>query len=353
MSGWVSVDTVYVSVKYPSGDVFRRWFRFAEGVDYRRLKEGVPADDAVVRSGGSGYKVSVWRGDARAYLTDYVDQKVGDGRGMGIWVQIGPRYLRTHSDSLAVGVMGFLRSIGVRGEWPMRITRLDLAVDLPGVAMAEQDVEAWRRGWVGRSKVSKAVFDSRTGALQSVYVGSRRSAVFVRVYDKVAEAEKGGDLMWWRDVWGGHEGPVCRVEWETKPSKGGFESVADLDQYCERELIGLASYLVRWGRLCEPSATDTNNRRWGVSALWSGVERAIDEWSEGARCPIARNGKEFKGVSDGYVRFLSGTISGGMARLGGDKPSLIGLLDGLKEHGQPFVTIQKKAERKAQVYSRL
>ena len=352
MSGWVSVDTVHVSVKYPSADVFRRWARWAEGVDFRALKVGVPAEDAVVRSGGSGYKLSVWRHDARAYLTDYVDEKVGAG-GMGIWAQFGPKYLLSHSESLVVAVVRFLESIGVDCDWPMRITRLDLAVDLPDVEMSDQDVEMWRRGWVGRSRVSKVYFDSQSGALQAVYVGARGSAVFLRVYDKVAQAERDGDLGWWRDVWDGYGGPVCRVEWEAKPSEGGFEGVADFEQYKQAELIGLAKYLLLWGRLCTPSESDTNNRRWALSEFWLKVQKAVEEWSEGACCMAFRNGKGFMGVNEQYVRFLSGAMSGGMARLGTESPTLVGLLDGLESHGQPLAAIQKKAQRKADVFSRL
>ena len=33
------------------------------------------------------------RHDARVFLTDDVDEKRGDGNGMGIWVQLGPKFL--------------------------------------------------------------------------------------------------------------------------------------------------------------------------------------------------------------------------------------------------------------------
>jgi len=45
--------------------------------------------------------------------------------------------------------------------------------------------------------------------------------------------------------------------------------------------------------------------------------------------------RSFQGVNDRYIRFLSGVVSSGMARLGNGNVSLVGLLDGLKEHGEP------------------
>ena len=90
MKGSISIDTLYLSVKYPKADVFHKWYIFAEGVDHRKLNKGVVAGDFVVKGGACGYKVSVWQHDARLYLTDAVDDERGEGKGMGIWIQLGP-----------------------------------------------------------------------------------------------------------------------------------------------------------------------------------------------------------------------------------------------------------------------
>lgn len=349
MLGWVSLDTLYLSVKYPKADVFKQWWPHAAEVDPRMLKQGVPVGDAVLRRGASGYAMSVWRGDARAYLTNQVDEQRGEGNGMGIWLQLGPRFLGAYRENLSVGVSGFLRLLGVVGDWPARVTRLDLAVDLPGVEMDKQSVEDWRHGWVGRSKVSGAFFNSRTGRLETINVGSRRSAVFLRVYDKVAQAEKEGDMQQWREVWDLYPGPVCRVEWETKPARAGFEGVADFDQWKTQELVKLANYLIEWGRLCVPSRSDSNNRRWALAPLWMQLESVVDHWRAGDLELAER--KEHAGIepSVGFVRFLSGAVSSGMARLGQDGPSLMKMLDGMEEFGWPMRRVQERAEEKALV----
>ncbi len=88
--GVIHLDTLYLIVKYPYLDVFKSWYRHAEGIEYRKLKEGIQHGDFVVRNGASCYKFSLWQHDARIFLTDQVDEKVGEGNGSGIrfsWVQ--------------------------------------------------------------------------------------------------------------------------------------------------------------------------------------------------------------------------------------------------------------------------
>jgi hypothetical protein len=105
--------------------------------------------------------------------------------------------------------------------------------------------------------------------------------------------------------------------------------------------------------LCKPSTTDSNRRRWENSDLWKRVEDAINAWSEGATCMVARSGKAFREVSEEYVRFLTGAISGGMARFDRSDPSLKNLLDGLAEHGRTMSAITREAKGKAELFSKL
>jgi hypothetical protein len=329
MSGWVVLDTAHVSVKYPRKDVFQRWYEVYGNASDRARRQGIVSGECVVRGGASGYK------------------------GMGIWVQLGPKFLLAHPESFAVGVADFLRVVGVTGEWPARISRLDLAVDLPGVQMSEIPLGKWREDWVGWSRVSSMFYNSETGDLETVNIGSRGSVVYLRVYDKVVQAEKDGDLAYWREVWGGFDGPVCRVEWETRPGAGGFNSIADMDSYREAELVGLGRYLVGWGRLCDRNDADSNRTRWPSSVFWRRVEEAVEEWAEGSGRVAERIPRTFQGVNDRYIRFVSGVVSSGMARLGNGNVSLVGLLDGLREHGEPLQVIQKRAAAKAERLERL
>jgi hypothetical protein len=354
MNGIIHLDTLYLIVKYPYLDIFQKWYRYVEGAEYRMLKEGIQHGDFVVKNGASCYKVSVWQHDARIYLTDQVDEKVGEGKGSGMWVQLGPKFLIENIQHLQTAVKELLAAVGVDRDYPIKINRFDIAMDLFGEDMADQELSLWQNGWVGRSKVSDFHFNSRTGKLETIYLGSRKSAIYVRVYDKVAQALKEGDFPYWMDIWKNFIGPVTRIEWEIKPGDGNFyECVQDFSLFNGFAIRETLNYLLDWGRLCIPNPDDSNNRRWKDAPLWEKIRAMAAEFSNGVDWPCSRYGKEYHGISDPYIKFLSGTISGGMARFGLDNPNMIGLLEGLEENGHSLEVIQKIAVRKAAVLSRL
>jgi hypothetical protein len=140
-----------------------------------------------------GYKVSVWSHDIRAFLTDEVDEIRGEGLGMGIWVQIGPKFLIDHPIDMGFKdeVRKFLREIGVKGKFPIRNTRIDLALDLFAVEIVSQDTQEWWSNWVGRSAVSSIYINPRSRELETINKGSRRSVFYLRIYYKFAEAVAG------------------------------------------------------------------------------------------------------------------------------------------------------------------
>ena len=354
MKGMVLLDTMHLNVKYPRADVFERLYRNVAGIDYRKLRAGILNGEFVLRPGASGYRVSAWLHDARAFFTDSVDDQVGEGNGMGIWVQVGPKFLLEHGSNLLESVCVFLQSIGVKGTWPMRITRPDVAVDLFGISMQELDIEKWRVGWVGRSKVSACHFNSRTGALETISIGARGSPVYLRVYDKVAQATKEGDIEMWRAVWGMEGQAVTRVEWETKPKAGGFEAeVTELELLTKAGIARLVSYLLGWGSLRERGEAGSVRWRWEEGAFWKDLRGVVDEWSGSGALPMVRSVNEFAGVTERYVRFLGGAISGGMARFDAEAPGIVKLLEGMEKHGVGLATLQRDAERKGSIYSKL
>lgn len=353
MKGWISIDTLYLNVKYPKMDIFQTWYRYAEKAAYRKLKQGIPVGDFVVRNGTQGYKVSVWQHDARIFLTDQVDDKLGDGNGMGIWVQLGPKFLIHHANNLQHAVRELLSGIGINSDYPISITRLDIALDIPDVSMQDQDINSWRYGWVGRSKMSANFFNSRTGALETINIGSRASAVFLRIYDKLAQAIKEGDIEYWWDAWKCFPKQVTRIEWEIKPTGGGFTMLKDFYTFNGFPVIELLNYLLKWGRLCIPNPDDSNNRRWKEDPFWKNVRTIVNEWSDGVDWLTSRKGKEFHGVSEKYVKQVSGTFSGAMARLGKDSPDMISMFDEMARYGESLDVINKKAVEKAAVYSKL
>lgn len=353
MNGLIHLDTLYLIVKYPHLDVFKRWYSLIEGVDYRILKEGISSGEFVIKNGASCYKVSVWQHDARVFFTDQVDEKLGEGKGSGIWVQLGPKFLIHHAGNLQKAVKEFLAAVGVTGNYPIKVNRLDVAVDLFGVNIQDQDLNLWQSGWVGRSKVSSNFFNSRTGALETINIGARGSAIYLRIYDKLAQAIKEGDIEYWLDVWKTIPSAVTRIEWEIKPKQGNFpDDIQDFSLLVGFSVRELLKYLIDWGRLCIPNPEDTNNRRWEDAPFWKLARALVAEFSEDDY-PVSRYGKEFHGVSDAYVKFLSGTISGGMARLGLENPNMVTLIEGLQKHGHGLETIQKVAHKKAARISKL
>jgi len=354
MEGMISIDTMYLSVRYPKDDVFQKWYRYAEGIDHRKLKEGVVVGNFVVRTGASGYKVSVWKQDARAFLTSEVDEKRGEGKGMGIWVQLGPKFLLQNGENIHSAVLELLSELGVEGKHETRITRIDIAIDLFDFKINGMDIYTWQNGWVGRPKVKAAFFNSKMGDLETIQIGSRKSSVFLRIYDKVAQAIMDGDIAYWLEVWGKPIEAVTRVEWQVRPIDGNFEKeLKDFWSFNGFAVYELLNYLLEWGRLCVPDETDSNRNRWKENNFWKDLREVAKKWTGGYNLPASRSGKEIRPVTEGYIRYLSGTIAGGMARFGKDGPSLGDMFDGLKDYGEDHQTIQSKAQEKYQRYKNL
>ena len=354
MKGSVILDTIYIHVKYPNRDVFDRWHEPIQYVDSRILRQGIATENFTVRGGSAGYKISLWQHDARIFLTDQVDQKCGEGMGMGIWVQLGPKFIIQEMNNLHQAVQDLLSQAGVKGSYPMSITRLDIAVDLFDVSMQDQDVLYWSENWVGRSKLSGVFYNSRTAMLETFYIGSRKSPVFLRIYDKVAQSKAEGDYPYWCDVWGGFEGNVTRIEWEIKPKDGNFSNdIRDFEIFNGFSIRELLAYLVDWGRLCIPNNEDSNRRRWEDSPLWKNLRELVIDWSDGMHMPTSRLGKEFKGLTDQYIKQLSGALSGGMARFNPENPTMLEMFEGLMRRGEPLEKINKKAEQKAGILKNL
>lgn len=353
MLGQVIIDTMYLTIKYPKKDVFEKWNYYTNGVDRRKLREGLAVGDFLVRPGGSGYKISVWNHDARVFLTDDVDEKRGDGNGMGIWVQLGPKFLIVNGPKLQFAVRKLLRHIGLKEDHPTRISRIDIAMDLFGESMQSQNLEDWRNKWVGRSKVSKAFFNSRSGDLETICIGSRESAVYLRIYDKRAQATKDNDLIFWVDVWGGVDDEVTRIEWEVKPKDGNFEEfLSDFSKFNGFSARELLNYLLDWGRLAEPDISDTNRSRWLDSEFWQGLRGIASQWADGVDWPVTRFQPTMKPMSEAYAKQLAGVLAGAMARSNPIDPNVKDMFEELKGYHTGIEVIKRKALAKSEILLR-
>lgn len=166
------------------------------------------ADIAVPRAGyNRALKLEAGRVD---WHTDRISQK-------RLWTLTGSdleKLTELHFDQADL-VKEVSRILGVT------VTRLDFAADIKGAGAKPQDIEdAWMRGEVktqARRMRPVEEFNKR-GEPQgkTVYIGSRTSAAYLRVYDKGAEQDEYTD-------W-------CRVEVETKAPLAGvaLQNMAEL-----------------------------------------------------------------------------------------------------------------------------
>lgn len=354
----ITLDTLYLVAKVPDDRVYLRWWSELQAVEHKLKGEGVPVDEFVCRGGASGYKFSLWFGDARVFVARSVD--------MGLWVQLGPKFLALYADKLRVMVIDLLCMVGCPAEWfalqdvggvrlmpcPINVNRVDVAVDCLGHDLSGMTIDGpdgWNNGWVGYSKPTKVFYGVR--GLETVQIGSRESAVFARCYDKVAEAVKTGDIDYWRLVWGDWQGPVTRFEWQVSIKSGGFDEFKDFYRWSDVQMISLLNYLVAWGSLRVPD--EGRRDRWELSAFWDGLLTGCQKYADGESSRAVRVYKTPAEISDAYVKFLSGAISGGMARFAGKQISLVELLEGMSKRGHGLERLQLRALERWEILYRL
>lgn len=169
------LDSLYLVVEYPHADVFQQWALGVSDLQKPELYAGIPYEGMVLKRGANGYRLAVWDADARVFLTDRVaDRLTGSsaaGQGMGIMLQLGPKWLRCFGGSpadaqyLKDSVCGQLMLFGVKDpeRYPMRVNRLDIALDVLGLDMASFSVDEWRGQWVGYAKPRTFHLSRRTG----------------------------------------------------------------------------------------------------------------------------------------------------------------------------------------------
>lgn len=144
------------------------------------------------------------------------------------------------------------------------ITRLDLAYDdhegLLNMQRMERDIR--QRNYVSKSKNSKITWsDDRYDDIQglSLEVGSMKSAVFIRIYDKAAE--RGFKDRHW-----------IRVELQLRDDR----ACAAADQLVQRMNIGetVSGILLNYFTFREPTE-DSNTSRWPIADYWQAILTAM------------------------------------------------------------------------------
>lgn len=372
---FLGIDSLYLVVEYPHDDVYRKWSSTIVSLDDKKLYQGIPCDDMLVRKGASGYKLSVWSGDARLFITDRVDDNLvathEGGQGMGLLLQLGSKWLQVKADlssyaTLSASIFDLLKRFGVQSpeNYPIRINRLDLALDVIGLAVADFSVDEWRKGWVGRASSKHFYDDSSTGNLSGLAIGSSKGAVRFKVYDKLLEAQKTGDFLFWFSVWMDSGVKVsdfdpvaiARFEWSFKLHEAKFVGLRYLSDYSFDKLKELLNYAtLDWGRLCIPEEI-SNKSRQKLHPLWHKIRHLmIEEWHIDDVGRAKRDYHVIPDLNTAYMNSVTGWLGGLMARVGilnnSGRPA--NLLDALQLAEKESKPINQKAHEKWEVLSRL
>jgi len=148
---------LYVILEYPHDDVFKRWSKYVDDEKHPKLKKGIPCEHVVLRNGGLGYSLSVWDEDARLFMTDTVEDNLKgtprEGQGMGLMLQLGPKWLIRFGDILDTprfidNIHGQLMLFGLKTPeaYPIRLNRVDIALDVLGMDLNDFSIDEWRHG---------------------------------------------------------------------------------------------------------------------------------------------------------------------------------------------------------------
>jgi hypothetical protein len=245
---------------------------------------------------------------------------------MGFMLQLGPKWLARYGprggnvDAFTQNVYSQLIAFGVvnPSAYRYRLNTIDIRLDIFNLHLSRLSALVWDRSsplcqWVGYAAPKAHYYG------EGLLIGSKQGNVQLRIYDKIAQAVKDGDLGFWSSVWGRAEDddrPVTRFEWSVRAYAGGFAGVQYLDQLTWVSLGGLVSYLLnKWGRIVSPRYDDSNRRRWEVHKLWRNVDEWMHIWFR-VRGPLKRVYKYSPDLRVSYQRSFAGWLAGYRARLG-------------------------------------
>ncbi|MBZ0284286.1 MAG: hypothetical protein K8L97_26340 [Anaerolineae bacterium] len=367
---FLGIDSLYLILEYPHLDVYTRWASIIRDEGNPRLHEGVPFEDFLLRRGGLGYKFSIWDGDARLFITDRVTDRLKDtasaGQGMGVMLQLGPKWLCQYGDvispqKLTEHVLAQLIVFGVSNpeKYPIRINRMDITADVLGLPVASFSIDEWRNQWVGYAVQKHFHISARTGQLEGLSIGSSEGAVRFKVYDKVAESIGRGTSGFWRSVWGVGEQDeiaVARFEWTIKCYAGRYAGIRYLSQLTFEGFLQLLNYAsLHWGRLCIPQAEDSNPSRWPLHPIWEALRELIDDWTFNYKGRAKRDYDFRPDLNEDYLKSVNGWLGGFMARVGIERglDTPAGLATALQLLESEGHSLNKKAVEKWELLSKM
>jgi len=231
-------------------------------VDYLRVvlpSDGVTWQELLSRVGELAERPLGWQGhyDKSAHVLDgglvaWCSNKERAER-QGVVIDLPGRACAALGDNL-VPFMAWCTEAG-------HVTRLDVAIDDHAELVTfERLHDAIESGaLVSKARQARWIIGKNAESAErqgwTLYIGTRKSAAMVRIYDKAAERAAAGAEV---------GGPWVRVELEAHRKYADALTRAVLDGGPEVALSQIAERI----RFCEPSATDTNRRRWPLASWW-------------------------------------------------------------------------------------
>lgn len=252
----------------------------AAGAVFETRSGGMRFDGGSMRSGGCWFRyVCEWNGCRLAF----VNRAEASEKMHSVWIQIGSLPLMTQGlDAVWSELLELLAELGFVVDRES-VSRVDLAVDLPGVQVSEFTKLA-----LGGCEITKAGEGSlRFGRLieqhETFYRGAGRR-VLMRIYDKLLEVANDPvkEAVLIAKRWGGERPEAAtRVEFqvgrESLRETWGVQTLEEL----KRALPDLVTWAAEdWYRLAE-SPVDRENKnhsRAKTAAVWRKVQQAFVAW---------------------------------------------------------------------------
>ena len=206
-----------------------------------------------MKKGMNGYK--------QGYFCNNVSVTFDGADGMGTCLNMSGQGCRAYEEYGAGDFDGLFQLVQDNREY-FNLTRLDVAFDdHTGILdMNRLFYDTDNREFVSkfrREGIDKEFKDGRPGI--TVYHGSKKSDILLRIYDKAAERGLSVDQHW------------VRVELQFRDDRA-------LSFVAAPQVIGekFRGVLVNYVRYVDPDPLDSNNRRWPTKAYWDALIGAAE-----------------------------------------------------------------------------
>lgn len=169
-----------------------------------------------------------------------------------IWLEMSGQGCRTY-ESYGCGDYEKLFALARKDPDNIHLTRLDVAFDdMTGVFDINHVCDEVRlEHFVARTNTYQSIYSNAGNA---VYFGSKKSNIFIRIYDKAAERGYDGDKFHW---------VRCELQLKDVNAKGF------VDQLVTKDLADLYLGVLRNYLSFRVPTADSNKRRWPEAEWWS------------------------------------------------------------------------------------